>query len=148
MPLEVSKMDAWIGEIPDQPGGLANVLGALADAGANLESVLARRQPDKTGTGVVFLTPIRGQKVQRAAKSVGVRRSESIAALRVSGLDRPGVGAKLTRVVADAGVNLRGLQATVIGDKFVAYLAFDSAADSNKAARAIKALDAPKKKGK
>jgi glycine cleavage system regulatory protein len=127
---------------------LANVLQTLADAGATLESVLARRQADKPGTGVVFVTPISGQKAQRAAKSVGLQRGESIGALRLEGTDKPGLGAQITRAIAESGINMRGLQATVIGNKFVCYLAFDNAADANKASRILKALDAPKKKGK
>ena len=47
--LTVTKMDVWIAEIPDQPGGLAGKLQSLADAGANLDFAVARRQPDKPG---------------------------------------------------------------------------------------------------
>lgn len=148
MAYEVSKMDVWVGEIQDKPGALAEVLTALAEGGANLESLLARRQPDKPGTGVVFASPIKGAKAIKAAKAVGLHRSESLAALRVTGTNKVGVGAQLTKAIAEAGINLRGVQAAALGDQFVAYFAFDSAADANKALRALKALDAPKKKGK
>jgi hypothetical protein len=47
MPLKVTKIDVWSGEIQDQPGGLAGVLRQLAGASANLEMVVARRQPDR-----------------------------------------------------------------------------------------------------
>lgn len=148
MAYEVSKMDVWVGEIQDKPGALAEVLAALADAGVDLESLLARRQPDKPGTGVVFASPIKGAKAVKAAQAVGLHRPENLAALKVSGTNKAGVGAQLTKAVGDAGINLRGVQAAAIGDKFVAYLAFDSTADASKALRALKALDAPKKKGK
>lgn len=145
MAYEVSKMDVWVGEIQDKPSALAEVLTALADAGANLESLLARRQADKPGTGVVFASSLTGAKAVKAAKAVGMHRSTSLAALKVTGTNKAGVGAQLTKTVGDAGINLRGVQAAAIGNKFVAYLAFDSAADANKALRALKALDAPKK---
>jgi len=145
---EVSKMDVWVGEIQDKPGALAEVLAALAEAGADLESLLARRQPDKPGTGVVFVSPIKGSKAMKAAQAAGLHRSTTLAAVKVTGTNKAGVGAQLTKAIGDAGINLRGVQAAAIGNKFAAYLAFDSAADANKALRALKALDAPKKKGK
>ena len=52
MPPKVTKIDVWSGEIQDQPGGLAGILRQLAGASANLEMVVARRQPDKPGTGI------------------------------------------------------------------------------------------------
>ena len=47
-------------------------------------------------------------------------------------------GAKLTKQLTDAGVNLRGFSGAAIGRRAVLHLAFDSAADTNKAARLIK----------
>ena len=43
MPLRVTKIDVWSGEIQDRPGGLTDVLRQLAGASANLEMVVARR---------------------------------------------------------------------------------------------------------
>jgi predicted amino acid-binding ACT domain protein len=70
-----------------------------------------------------------------------------VAALRVEGIDRPGLGAKITGAIADAGINLRGLSAAVLS-RFVDYMAFDSAEDAEKAAKAIKAATATKVPGK
>jgi predicted amino acid-binding ACT domain protein len=71
-----------------------------------------------------------------------------VAALRVEGTDRPGLGAKMTGTIADSAVNLRGLSAAVLGSRFVAYMAFDSAEDADKAAKAIKATMAATAPGK
>jgi hypothetical protein len=49
MELLVERVDVWAATIEDRPGGLAMVLGALRDAGANLQLVIARRAPDKPG---------------------------------------------------------------------------------------------------
>jgi hypothetical protein len=38
----------------------------------------------------------------------------------------------LTRKLADAGINLRGFSASVIGRQFLAYVAVDSLDDANK----------------
>jgi hypothetical protein len=148
MSLKVTKVDVWSGEIQDQPGGLAGVLRQLAGASANLEMVVARRQPDRPGTGIVFLAPVKGRKITEAAAVAGLSPATGVAALRVEGTDRPGLGAKMTGAIADAGINLRGLSAAVLGSRFVDYMAFDSAEDAEKAAKAIKAAMAAKAPGK
>ena len=65
MAYKVDRVDVWAGPIKDRPGTAAKVLGALAEAGANLEFVIARR--DKKGTGVIFLAPLKGVKQAKAA---------------------------------------------------------------------------------
>ena len=72
MSLKVTKLDVWSGEIQDQPGGLTGVLRQLAGASANLEMVVARRQPDKPGAGIVFLAPVKGRKATEAAAMAGL----------------------------------------------------------------------------
>jgi UTP:GlnB (protein PII) uridylyltransferase len=68
--------------------------------------------------------------------------------LRVEGTNRPGLGAKMTGVIADAGINLRGLSVAVLGSRFVDYMAFDSPEDAERAAKAIKVAMAAKPPGK
>jgi hypothetical protein len=140
MALKVTKTDVWAAEIQDQPGGLAQVMATIAGAGANLECVIARRQPDKPGTGVVFITPLRGKKLLAAAATVGFSESQRVATLKVEGGDRPGLGAQIAQAVGAAGVNLRGVSAAVVGRKFIAYLGFDHRDDADKAAAAIRSL--------
>jgi hypothetical protein len=148
MSLKVTKIDVWSGEIQDQPGGLTGVLRQLAGASANLEMVVARRQPDKPGAGVVFLAPVKGRKATEAAATAGLSPATGMAALRVEGTDRPGLGAKMTDAIADAGINMRGLSAAALGSRFVAYVAFDSPEDAEKAAKAIRAAAVAKASGK
>ena len=59
MAYTIKKVDVWAGEIADRPGGLADKLSSLSDAGTNLEFLISRRAPDKPGTGVVFSLPSR-----------------------------------------------------------------------------------------
>ncbi len=137
MTYSIRKVDVWVAEIDDRPGGLAEKLEGLANAGASLEFIVSRRAPDKPGKGVVFLTPIKGAKQTRAANDAGLSTTSSLQSVRVEGPDRPGLGTKMTRALADAGINLRGVSAAALGRKSVTYFAFDSADD---AANAIKLL--------
>jgi predicted amino acid-binding ACT domain protein len=57
--------------------------------------------------------------------------------VRIEGADKPGLGSKMARALASAGISFRGISAVAVGRKFVSYLACDSAED---AARAIAAL--------
>ena len=130
MAYTVKKVDVWAGEIADRPGGLAATVSALSNAGANLEFIIARRAPDKPGTGVVFVTPIKGAKQKSAAQAAGLTTTDSVHSVRVEGPDRAGLGVKMTDALSAAGINLRGLSGAAIGRRAVSYLAFDSATDA------------------
>ena len=136
MAVNVLKIDVWTGEIEDRSGGLADKIEAVTEAGANLEFVISRRAPEKRGTGVVFLAPVKGAAQTNAAKRAGLRRSTNLRSLRVEGPDRAGLGSKITLALADAGINMRGLSAAALGRRSVVYFAFDTGSDANKA-RAI-----------
>jgi hypothetical protein len=138
MAYTIKKVDVWSGEIADRPGGLGEKLAALSDSGANLEFLVSRRAPDKPGTGVVFVTPIKGGKQKNAAQQAGLATTDSLHSVRIEGPDRPGLGNKMTRALADAGINLRGVSAAALGRRAVTYLAFDSATDADTAIRVLK----------
>lgn len=133
MDLLVERVDVWAASIEDKPGGLAGVLATLRDAGANLQFVIARRAPEKSGKGVVFVTPLQGDTEIRAAAEVGFNVTQTLHSVRVMGPDRPGIAAELAEKLADGRINLRGFSASVIGTQFVAYVAVDSLNDANKA---------------
>jgi hypothetical protein len=133
MDLLVENVDVWAATIEDRPGGLAEVLAALREAGADLQFVIARRAPEAPGKGVVFVTPLQGDREIRAASEVGFNVTRKVHSVRVMGRDRPGIAAELAQRLADGGINLRGFSASVIGTQFVAYLAVDSPNDANKA---------------
>ena len=138
MAYTIKKIDVWAGEIADRPGGLADKLAALSDAGANFEFLISRRAPDKPGTGVVFLTPVKGSKQKGAAQGAGLNTTGSLRSVRVEGPDRAGLGTKMARALADAGINLRGVSAAAIGRRAVTYFAFDSAADADNGIRILR----------
>lgn len=138
MSYEITKVDVWAGPIEDRPGGLADTLEKLEAAGANLEFVVARRAPEQPGTGVVFVAPLNGAKQTRAAMQAGLAKADTMHSLRLEGPDKPGLGARITRVLADGGINLRGLSAAALGRRCVVYFAFDTAADAGKASKLAK----------
>jgi hypothetical protein len=140
MALKAERVDTWAASIEDKPGGLAGKLNILAQAGVNLEFVIARRAPEKRGTAVVFVTPVKGAPQVRAARGAAFEKTESLHAVRVEGANKPGEGARITQALADNGLNVRGLAAAAIGSKFVAHIALDSSADAVKAMRVLRGL--------
>jgi hypothetical protein len=138
--MKVARVDTWVASMKDKPGTLAGKLKALSKGGVNLEFVIARRAPDKPGTGVVFITPVKGRKQMRAARAAGFKKSAGLHTVRVEGPDRKGQGARMTAAMAAQGINLRGLSAAAIGKRFVAHIAVDTAAAAAKAVRILKAL--------
>jgi len=138
MDLFVERVDVWAATIQDKPGGLAEALAALRDVGADLQFVIARRAQDEPGQGVVFVTPLQGDREFAAAAQLGFNVTHTLHSVQVMGSDRPGIAAELTQKVADAGINLRGFSASVIGRQFVAYIAVDSLQDANRAIEVLK----------
>ncbi len=138
MALKVSKAEVWITSIEDRSGGLGDKLAPLADAGANFEFVFARRTPESPGKGVAMVYPVKGGKVVKAAGAAGWEKSATIAALRVEGGNKAGVGAKMLKALSEAGISFRGLSAAAVGRTFVCYLALDSAADAARASTLLR----------
>jgi len=137
MDLIVERADVWAAPIDDRPGALAELLSALREAGADLQFIIARRSPETPGKGVVFVTPLQGDREISAAADAGFNVSRSLHSVRVMGADKPGIAAELTTKLADAGINLRGFSASVIGKQFVAYAALDSFDDAGKAMKIL-----------
>jgi UTP:GlnB (protein PII) uridylyltransferase len=77
-------------------------------------------------------------KQKSAAQNAGLATSASLQSVRVEGPDRAGLGAKMTRAIADAGINLRGLSAAALGRRSISYLAFDNDADADNAVRVLR----------
>ncbi|HKI70568.1 MAG TPA: amino acid-binding protein [Verrucomicrobiae bacterium] len=138
--LKIKRVDPWAASIKDKPGTLAAKLKARAGAGANLEFVIAGRTPEKRGAGVVFVTPINGPKRIRAVKRPVSKKTGSLHTVRIEGADRRGSGAKIAQALADTGLNLRGLSAAAINEKFAARITLDISVDAGKAVRVLQKL--------
>jgi hypothetical protein len=59
--------------------------------------------------------------------------SNHLHSLQVEGRNEPGIAAKVTQKIGQAGLNLRGFSGAVIGTQFVLHLAFDTAEAAQKA---------------
>jgi hypothetical protein len=136
--LMVESVDVWAASIRDEPGGLAVMLKGLRDAGADLEFIVARRAHEEPGTGVVFVTPLRGDTEIAAAADLGFNVSSQLHAVRVEGENTRGAVAELTDLLAEAGINLRGVSAAVIGTRFILHVAVDSVSDATRAIDILK----------
>jgi len=138
MDLIVEKEDVWITSLEDKPGALAGKLTGLADAGADLDFVIARRSPERPGMGVMFVTPLRGDAELKAASEIGFSSNNRLHSVRVEGENQAGIAGKITDKLAKAGINLRGFSGAVVGKRFVLHLAFDTPGLQEKAIQAIK----------
>ena len=116
MNLIAERAEVWVASIEDKPGALGNKLAALAEAGADLGFIIARRSPEKPGTGVVFVIPLLGDREIKAATEEGFNVSNHLHSLRVEGRNEPGLAAKVTQKIGQAGLNLRGLSRAVYRD--------------------------------
>jgi hypothetical protein len=126
MALQIRRVQVWTGDLPDRLGAAAAKLELLARAGADLEFVFTRPNPNRQDTSTIFLAPITGPEQIQAARAAELGPSVEVAMLCVEGDNRCGIGYDLMSQLAVAGINLRGLSVSAVGNRFVAYMAFDN----------------------
>jgi hypothetical protein len=136
MSFKMDRVHVWAAKIKDEPGGVAQKLAALAEAGANLDYIYTERSTEVPGTGLMFVAPINGPTVF-AAKASGFMEVHQPIVMRIEGDNTAGLAFRLKREWARAGLNLHGSILTVVANKFVGYLTFDSVADANRAAQIL-----------
>jgi hypothetical protein len=144
MAVTVKKVVLWRKEVENRPGALAGTLAPLAQAGGNLRVVMGYALPGEARRSVIEVFPVSGSRATAAAGAAGLAASP-IPCLLVEGDDQAGLGARLTRAVADQGVNLAFLVAETVGRKFSAVFGFESDADAARAGAAIKGAAKPAK---
>ena len=145
MSVSVKKIVLWRSEVDNRPGALAGTLEALAQAGADLRIVMGYRYPGDPGKAAFELYPVSTKKAAAAAQAAGLGAT-SIPTLLVEGDDRPGLGSRMARALADEGINLGFLVSQVIGRKYSAIFGFETEEDARKAAGLIR--KATKKPGR
>ncbi len=136
MSYTISKVDVWAADIPNRAGTLSGVIESMADSGAMLEFMIARKVNARTSR--VFIAPIKGAKLQRAAKKAGLVRAKGMHSLRIEGPDRPGLGTKITQAISEEGINLRGASAAAIGRKAVFHIAVENEKDLKSAITVVR----------
>ena len=137
MAVSVKPVTLWRRELQDRPGALADSLEPLADGGVDLKVLMAYRFPGEPGRAAVEVFPISGKRATAAAERSGFGAA-SIPALLVEGDNAPGLGQRMSRAVADAGINLDFVVAQVIGRKYAAVFGFAGDEDARRAVALIK----------
>ena len=117
-----------------------HILTLLQDAGANLDFILARRVPENLGKGILFVTPLRGDAEVTAAANLGFNVTNGVHTVRVEGVNKPGIVAKITEELAAVMINLRGLSAAVIGARLILYIGLDTSEDAEKVLNILQQL--------
>ncbi|MGL4423133.1 MAG: amino acid-binding ACT [Gemmataceae bacterium] len=140
MAFRMSRVHVFHTQVEDKPGGIAEILKQLAQAGAHLEYVYSQRSITKPGYGELYVAPLLGTNAVAAAKTAGLHEVDDPVVMRVEGDDKAGLSGRLTMAWEMAGLNLHGLVLSVLAGKFVGYVTFDSTQDANKAATILAEL--------
>lgn len=89
--------------LPNKPGQLAMLAGALGKAGVNIESMAASTAG---GKGTIKIVPSDPAAAKRALKAAKIRVAKEREVLEVRLADKPGSLARVTKRLAKAKVNI------------------------------------------
>ena len=131
MAYQIIEEHVWVGAIPDRPGSLAGELSTLADAGLDFELVISQRE--MPGRALLFISPLRTLEEIIAAEDAGLSKENALRAIRIIGPNTPGLGARITRLLAEDGINLHSFSGASLRDQMVVDIAFDNDEDADKA---------------
>lgn len=137
MAVSVKPITLWRRELEHRPGALAESLAPLADAGINLQVLMAYRFPGDPYRGAVEAFPIAGGRATTAAERGGFT-TFALPALLVEGDNAAGLGSRMCRAIADAGINLDFVVAQVTGGKYSAVFGFEEEDGARRAVPLIK----------
>src|SRR5438045_2957640 len=118
MAFQMYRVQVWSGEVSDRPGMAAAKLELLAQAGADLAFIFTRPKPGDPETSLIFLAPVTGPEQIQAAQKAGLEPARDMTMLCVEGDNRPGIGYQMMHHLAVAGIALRGLSISSVGNRF------------------------------
>lgn len=145
MAVAVKKITLWRTEVENKPGMLAQTLEPLAAAGADLQVVMGYRIPGQETRAVIEIHPVSGKKITAAAQSAGLSEA-GFPALLVQGDNEPGLGHKLSKAIAEAGVNLSFMVAQVLEGRYSAVIGLENEEDLKKVSSIVRKVGTPAKK--
>lgn len=137
MSVRITPITLWRAEVDNQPGMLAQTLGPLAAAGADLQVVMGYRLPGDRARAAIEVFPLSGAKALSAAQAAGLSEA-AISALHVEGDNRAGLGHVMAKALADAGINIGFFLAQVLGGRHTTVIGFESREDADRAVPLIK----------
>ena len=135
MPETIRRIDYHYVIVPDRPGEVARVLGAVRGAGINLLGVSAF--PHGARKSQVDLIPEESGSFAQAAKSAGLKPSKKKSGFLIQGEDRPGAVADLAGKLAQAKINITSVQAFCAGAGRYGGLLWVKAKDLGRASKAL-----------
>jgi len=121
--------------VPDRPGEVARVLGAVSGAGINLLGVSAF--PHGARKSQVDLIPEDSGAFAQAAKSARLKLSKKKSGFLIQGEDRQGAVADLAGKLAQAKINITSVQAFCAGAGRYGGLLWVKAKDMQRASKAL-----------
>lgn len=145
MAVAVKRITLWRTEVENKPGMLAQTLEPLAAAGADLQVVMGYRIPGQETRAVIEIHPVSGKKITAAAQAAGLSEA-GFPALLVQGDNEPGLGHKLSKAIAEAGVNLSFMVAQVLEGRYSAVIGLENEEDLKKVSSIVRKVGAPPKK--
>lgn len=112
MPDTVRRIAHYTVTVPNRPGAAFNVLAALVSAGINLLACSGTPQGRRARIDVV---PDDTRKFGRVAKKAGFVFDAKRAGFLIQGEDRPGALAEYLKRLADADINVDGIDGVTAG---------------------------------
>lgn len=132
----IRKVDYWYVTVPHKPGEAARILEALRDDGVNL---LAFHAFPEGRHAQMDLVPEDEARFKAAAAKANLELTQRKRAFLLESEDRLGALAKLTRTLADAGINIIALDAVTAGGGRFGALFWVPVDEYNRAAEVLEA---------
>jgi hypothetical protein len=131
--MAAQSIDVFRVEIDDKPGALQGLLSGVSDAGLNIFHMAAFSCGG--GKGMAYFVPDKPEGLEEFASSRDLTL-EKLAGFLLSGVDKVGVGAAVTKPLSEAGVNMLVGSATVSQGEYYLMIVV-SQEDAEKAAAAL-----------
>ncbi len=133
---EITRVEFYMGAVPNKTGEGARILAAFKDAGISLTGFLGYRKSARNAE-VVFFVPEKTAGVARLAKKVGLELGAKQKGFFINGEDRIGAVGETLGKLAGAGINVQSLHAVCAGaGRYGAVVTID-VADLRKAAKVL-----------
>lgn len=133
---EISRVEFYVGAIPNKTGEGAKVLAAFQEAGVNLIGFLGYRKTARNAEVILFVAE-KTPGIAKAAKQAGLALGPKGKGFLVAGEDRLGAVAEIVAKITAAGVNIESLHAVCAGAGRFGAVVTVAGADYRKTTKAL-----------